>query len=93
MHLGLAALHPDGSCSNSEQKSRMAASDVIPDVRIERAWILDWQSGTACRADAFGKENGFLFLSQEGMRSSMLASIQEPFALSSSSGMNCSHLT
>ena len=32
-------------------------------------------------------------LSQEGMRSSMLASIQEPFALSSNSGMNCSHLT
>lgn len=44
------------------------------------------------RADAFGKLNDFLFLSQVGMRSSMLASIREPFALSSSSGMNCSHL-
>lgn len=25
----------------------MAASDLIPDVRIERAWVLDWQSGEA----------------------------------------------
>lgn len=44
MNLGLAALHPDGSCSNSQQKSRMAASDVIPDVRIDGARVLDWQS-------------------------------------------------
>jgi hypothetical protein len=53
---------------------------------VRRLWvgarILDWQSGNACRADAFGNENGFLFLFQLGMRGSMLASIQEPFPLS-----------
>ncbi|OOL20289.1 hypothetical protein BRY73_03845 [Ochrobactrum sp. P6BS-III] len=32
---GLTALYPDSSYSNSQQKSRMAASDPIPDVRFE----------------------------------------------------------
>jgi hypothetical protein len=43
MHLVLAASHPDASCSNLQQKSRMAASDFFLDVKIERAWVLDWQ--------------------------------------------------
>jgi hypothetical protein len=44
MHLVLAALHADASCSNLQQKTRMAASDFFLNVRIERAWVLDRQS-------------------------------------------------